>query len=258
MERLIAEWVIESQNARDALAFRRWMLERLSRTLPFDSAVFLSYPAESGPPAAINKEAAREIHGMYAKAPQRYLPSLEKGHIAARRAGGVYLDTEVYTRRERDRLPFWAEIVRPQGITSQLCAQVTFQSRPTGLVYLCRHGRGAGFTSRDVERLAALVPAMGVVQAAFAATRGGVSARIAANDELEPDLVEERLARLSARESAIAQYVARGLHNADIARVLGTSPNTVRNQLSAIYRKVEASGRAELAAWCAEGDRAHR
>jgi DNA-binding NarL/FixJ family response regulator len=37
-----------------------------------------------------------------------------------------------------------------------------------------------------------------------------------------------------------------GYTNPEIARVLGTSPNTVRNQVSSLLAKVGATNRAEL------------
>ncbi|HZJ62574.1 MAG TPA: helix-turn-helix transcriptional regulator [Kofleriaceae bacterium] len=50
------------------------------------------------------------------------------------------------------------------------------------------------------------------------------------------------------REHEIASLVGNGLRNQDIARLLGTSPHTVHNQLATIFRKLTLSGRAELAA----------
>jgi DNA-binding NarL/FixJ family response regulator len=55
--------------------------------------------------------------------------------------------------------------------------------------------------------------------------------------------------RLTAREREVAMYVGRGLHNRDIATLLGTAPDTVRKQTVRIYEKVCASGRFELAIW---------
>jgi DNA-binding NarL/FixJ family response regulator len=52
---------------------------------------------------------------------------------------------------------------------------------------------------------------------------------------------------LSPRETQVATLVARGLHNKEIAAVLGTSPETVRKQTRQIYGKTGTSGRVQLA-----------
>jgi DNA-binding CsgD family transcriptional regulator len=51
----------------------------------------------------------------------------------------------------------------------------------------------------------------------------------------------------TAREIEILKLVAAGLSNKQIARELGSSPNTVRNQVHAVFRKTGVSNRTELA-----------
>ncbi len=63
----------------------------------------------------------------------------------------------------------------------------------------------------------------------------------------------------SAREVQILQLLARGLSNKMIARELGSSPNTIRNQIHAVFRKTAVSNRTELAlraAWLTRASRA--
>jgi DNA-binding CsgD family transcriptional regulator len=52
---------------------------------------------------------------------------------------------------------------------------------------------------------------------------------------------------LPRRQAEIAGLVARGLRNAEIATLLGVSPLTVRNQLTAIFARLGVTTRAELA-----------
>jgi DNA-binding CsgD family transcriptional regulator len=59
---------------------------------------------------------------------------------------------------------------------------------------------------------------------------------------------EEDDAALSPAEGSVFELVCRGLRNAEIARMRGTKPRTVANQLAAIYRKLGISSRVELAA----------
>jgi len=52
---------------------------------------------------------------------------------------------------------------------------------------------------------------------------------------------------LSAREREVAELFASGLTDKDVARELGSSPSTVRNQLARIYEKLGISSKASLA-----------
>lgn len=62
-----------------------------------------------------------------------------------------------------------------------------------------------------------------------------VAKRLAARDDLQS---------LSDREATILKHVARGQSNQNIANVLHISPHTVKNHLSNIMNKLEASDRA--------------
>ena len=54
---------------------------------------------------------------------------------------------------------------------------------------------------------------------------------------------------LTPREREIVRAVACGESNKEIAARLGTSPHTVKNQLTALYRKTGAANRIRLIAW---------
>ena len=53
---------------------------------------------------------------------------------------------------------------------------------------------------------------------------------------------------LTPAERQVALAALAGLSNADIARMRGSSPRTVANQLAAIFRKLGVRSRTELAA----------
>jgi DNA-binding CsgD family transcriptional regulator len=65
-------------------------------------------------------------------------------------------------------------------------------------------------------------------------------------DERQVEVGESVGVRLSPRERQIFEYLVRGFRNEDIARALGTSPATVRNQLVRLYRKTGVATRSEL------------
>ena len=60
--------------------------------------------------------------------------------------------------------------------------------------------------------------------------------------------------RFTSREVEILKLVASGLSNKQIARQLGSSPNTVRNQIHAVFQKAGVSNRTELALRVASAD----
>ncbi len=55
-------------------------------------------------------------------------------------------------------------------------------------------------------------------------------------------------AELTEAETAVALLALRGLSNAEIAHVRGSTARTVANQLASIYRKLGVGSRVELAA----------
>jgi DNA-binding CsgD family transcriptional regulator len=60
--------------------------------------------------------------------------------------------------------------------------------------------------------------------------------------------IHPSLSGLSPREREVAGLFASGMTNKQVARALGTSPSTVRNQVVRIYEKLGISSKAELAA----------
>lgn len=55
--------------------------------------------------------------------------------------------------------------------------------------------------------------------------------------------------RFTKREEDIVRALRAGCGNREIARCLGTSPHTVKNQLTKLYRKVGVTSRLQLLAW---------
>jgi DNA-binding NarL/FixJ family response regulator len=63
----------------------------------------------------------------------------------------------------------------------------------------------------------------------------------------EKNTATVELPRLTERETAIAQQVAEGLRNKEIARRLGIEEGTVKMHVHNLFRKLEVSSRTELA-----------
>ncbi|XVV14874.1 response regulator transcription factor [Actinoplanes sp. CA-131856] len=78
----------------------------------------------------------------------------------------------------------------------------------------------------------------------------GVARRVMATaaDSPTPPVPDPRLSRLSRRERQVLVAVAEGGDNAEVAREMRLSPDTVRTYVSRILTKVGASSRAQLVA----------
>lgn len=240
----------KARSCSDSSALRQWTLAQIAGLLPFDSAIFLS-PRLAEAPSMVNKAEFRHLYWNYARNPERYRRGLAKGARAAGALGGAYLDTDVFSASERRNLPLYVEMVRPQGIASQIVARPTFHGRSIGLVYLCRHGTGR-FRGRDLECMLRLLSIIALSHAAVDSVATAPGSPRAASAEVEPrrDVIDS----LSARERDVVLYASVGMSSREIAELLGTSLNTVNKQVASAYRKLGVSRRAELAWLLHRGD----
>jgi DNA-binding CsgD family transcriptional regulator len=143
---------------------------------------------------------------------------------------GGFIDTESFTDRQRERMPLYAELLRPLGLRSQLVHLLRFRGQTVGVVHANRYGaRGASFRGSALRRMRDLVHVLG---AALVARR-------------QPPALT--LVALTPREADVASLAVRGFENVQIAAHLGTSANTVRNQLHVVYQKLGVHSRLELA-----------
>lgn len=167
------------------------------------------------------RTAACEAHG--------YWPWRLRLTDAASRCGGVALDYEELSEKERDESPFHREAIRSLGIRATAVAVVSLRGRPISSIYFGRTLRGARFGD-ELELLREALPLLALGEAVH---RGAAAVA--------------RSSGLTRREEEVLGHVVRGLTNAEIALLLGTSPITVKNQLASILAKTGAKNRTELA-----------
>lgn len=236
-DRLLGELLEFSHDAKDGRALSAFTLERLQSLTPWDGAICACLPYRSDADAAIirHPDPARLTASFrhYVENQPRMRRELQRVRAAERMSRGAILDSDIFSSGERERLVFYDEIGRPLRIVNLLAARVMFRGRPLARLILMRSGRSRPFGARDVERILPLLPAIGVAHAALqSCARAPSSSKVA----------------LSPRERQIAELVAAGYRNPDIAAVLGTSRNTVRNQLAALFERLSVTNRAELVA----------
>jgi DNA-binding CsgD family transcriptional regulator len=130
----------------------------------------------------------------------------------------------------RQRLAYYRDIVQAQRGTSSLLAHLSIGNRTVGALLLGR--TGGLFKAADLSRVRQWLTPLSLGAAAMAWHASPAQDR--------------RIAEVSPREGEVLRLVQLGYTNPEIARALGTSPNTVRNQVSSLLQKLDASTRAEL------------
>jgi DNA-binding CsgD family transcriptional regulator len=219
------------QQARDARDVRVRSLRFLKERIRFDGGCIVC-PRARAPSGSVFIGIAPARARLWEESATRYAADLAKGVTAMERQGGAFIDTHVYSDGERSRLRFFRELVRPQQIRSQLIARSSFRGQTVSQLFAFRRSDWE-FTRSELKRVVPLLKLIGMAEMAFERPARSLS----------------REGSLAARAQQVAIHVANGLTNAEIALLLGTSVNTVRNQVHAILAKLALSSRAELAAW---------
>jgi DNA-binding CsgD family transcriptional regulator len=233
---LAAELLEIAESATGLESWRLVVLDTLRQRVPWDDTFWGSPPSSSdreGVFRCVDPTAAAWT--QFFAAPDRYrLP------IAMQRTwqtGGVGIDTDILSREQLDRAAIYAEILRPLGVRTTMTVIPTFRGLPSSCIGFTRHDRAARFRPAERAFMLEAVKAIGVVEMAFRSERASEGA---------PDGCD-RLELLSRRERQVATFVAQGFSNKEVAALLGTSVNTVRNQTVRIYAKLRTGGRAQLA-----------
>jgi DNA-binding CsgD family transcriptional regulator len=143
---------------------------------------------------------------------------------------GVATDNDVLGPGRR-RLAYYRDIVQPQRGTSSLLAHLSIGGRTVGALLLGR--AGGTFKATDLARVRHWLAPLSLGAAAMAW-------------HALPSPEDRPLPQVSPREGEVLHLVQLGYTNPEIARALGTSPNTVRNQVSSLLQKLDATTRTEL------------
>jgi DNA-binding CsgD family transcriptional regulator len=153
---------------------------------------------------------------------------------AASDEGGVVADHDALSARARDRMPFYREVVSGHGIRATAVAILRLRGHVSGSIYLGRTGHAARFGG-ELTLLRRALPVLALGEAMHGRVEKA-SAVAFASFALTP------------REQTVLQLLCRGWTNAQIAAQLGSSPRTVKNQVSAILSKTKTRNRTQLTA----------
>lgn len=235
-EQSLAGEIVEiAQAACSRRVFRDEALDLLRRHVGFDGAIFdtldPSAPFEEGASPGID---AGVIACARAGWDSCYATELGPLVRVAAAAGGVVVDSRVFGQRDRDRRRYYAEVLAPGHLDHMLWAHLHVRNRPVSAIGLARSGRGRTFDDHDLETLRSLVSVFSLADSSFLVPARSPHHEVVAHG-------------FSAREREIVRLVGLGYTNKEIATALGTSGNTVRNQLCGVFRKAGVTTRAELA-----------
>lgn len=173
---------------------------------------------------------ARRVEQCEANA-RRYWQDRSFLQRAALSQGGAVADHDVLSGQARESMAFYREVVADHGIRATAIGVLRLRGQVSGCVFLGRCARGARFSELGLFRRALPVLALG--NAVY-----GTEERSSVDVEV----------RLTPRELTVLRLLCRGWTNSQIAAQLGSSPSTVKNQVSAILKKTNTENRTELTA----------
>ncbi len=245
----LAELLDLSVQCRAESEYRAAMAEWLDSAVGFDS-LYLgpALPASANDPFVVRVDEAA-LGRCEAQADLHWNDRVRLNRGVARR-GGVAVDVDVLRPEVRDRMFFYREVVAGLGIRVFAAGILEAPGRPAHCIYLGRTSRGAAFKGGELDMLRAAMPILALGNA----LHDGASIASASTRSSSRPALAAPAARLTPREDQILLYLSKGLRNAEIAAALGTSPATVKNQVSAILAKLDVSNRTELAGRVAEAE----
>lgn len=137
--------------------------------------------------------------------------------------------SDFFTRRELHRVEYYTQVWRPLGIEDSL--RLWLPAPPGRVRALYFERSGADYTDRERSLLSLLRPHFARIRANafFRRQAPGVS-------------------NLTEREAEVLGWLAEGMTNAEIARILFVSPHTVRKHVENIFEKLGVHTRTAAAA----------
>jgi DNA-binding CsgD family transcriptional regulator len=142
---------------------------------------------------------------------------------------------QVFAEDEWHRDPAWLGYGRRHLIYHYMSAPIFgARGRLIGVFNLCRPPSSRRFDGKEIEKAA-------VFSGFLSATLARVSGAIPVVDDQAHD-------SLAPREIQVARLAAAGRNNVEIALALGIARETVKQTLRRVYRKLDVTGRAQMAA----------
>lgn len=151
---------------------------------------------------------------------------------------GVAADHEVFDAASRARDRFRRALGRVLRAEAIVIAHLSLRGSVRAGVVLARKAPDP-FAPRELALLRQLVPALSIADALHESLDGAERAKVPVALRCEDQ-------RLTPRQREIVTLVAHGHTNLAIARALAVSPNTLRNALAEVFKRLGAANRADV------------
>jgi DNA-binding CsgD family transcriptional regulator len=212
-------------------------------------AVLAAVPADAAMLHALSPRVPLETAALRGISPETLaatLPGWDAAAVAlgplrerATALGGVARDTDAFPATGPARARYDAALGGVLGVGHTLVAHLVVRERIVGAAVLFRARRRGAFTEAEAALLRSVAPAMALADALHqgldAAPQRSVPTRLRCEDQ-----------RLTARQREVVELVAMGHTNEAIAAALSLSPNTLRNHLAEVFRRLGAANRADV------------
>jgi DNA-binding CsgD family transcriptional regulator len=217
--------------ARSRRAFRDEVMRRLRQTVGYDGGWFHTLdpalPLDSGSWDSLDMTCVERARAGWAG----YGSQLLRLRDAMSASRGVVQDSDVYSARQRDRIPWFVDIVRPLAMKHMAWASLRLGGQELAVIGLARADAGRGFKGGGLEFLRQVSPALAMAESLLQLRGDGP----APGDE----------PALTPREREILELFEHGASYQDAARMLQISVNTVRDHVRNIYEKLQVTSKVE-------------
>lgn len=241
MQDALAAWAELAREAPSNKAFREGALDLIERHVAFDAALFHALSPRVPLSTAALRGLQREDIAASMQHWDTWAVELGRFRDFGVAHGGVATDRDALPARGRARSIFAKAFGGGAGGRSAKAAafvHLIVRERIVSAIVLVRW-RDAPFSRASQEHLRAIAPIASVADALHQAL--DASARAAM-----PSVLRCHDQRLTPRQRDVVEHVALGHTNEEIARSLGRSPNTVRNLLAEVMKRLGAANRADV------------
>jgi DNA-binding CsgD family transcriptional regulator len=238
-ERVVNRVADLALNARSAAEYRRNLLEVLLEAIGGDHGAVCAARGTEVVATTVSPQADASFGSLLAASiPQFSFASPDTALLPR-----TQRDSDVLSRRSRERTPLYTEFLRPQGIRE--CA-MRYWRHDLVANWICLAPTGTVRRAPFYRRAQATIDRLFPVLALGARVHSPGHAPSDGPRGVDPVALWTGEHGLTGAEHKLVLLIERGLTNSEIATCLGLSPNTVRNRLAVVFRKLGVTRRAEL------------